>query len=131
VVNGCGWWRPLQLQKLLLEVGDCLRPLLRLDVLHLHVVLKVDAPVGTSIHLLTSDVEQHTGVVPPMLGLTMSTVSDLQLAVLLRGWARTIVEDGILMPQPLELVRSSGGVLLVVCRQTHTLLHDSPGGAGG
>jgi hypothetical protein len=94
------------------------------------VVLKVDVPVGTSIHLLTSDVEQHTGVVPPMLGLTMSTVSDLQLAVLLRGWARTIAEDGILMPQPLELVRSSGGVLLV-CRQPHTLLHDSPGGAGG
>jgi hypothetical protein len=46
-------------------------------------VLKVDDLVGMSIHLLTSDVEQHMGVVPPMLGLTKSTVSNLQLAVLL------------------------------------------------
>jgi hypothetical protein len=48
-----------------------------LSVLHLHVVLKVDDPVGTSIHLLASDVEKHTGVVPPMLGLTKSIVRDL------------------------------------------------------
>jgi hypothetical protein len=82
VVNGCGWCQPLQLQKLLLEVDNVLRPLLKFDVLRLHVVLKVDDPVGTSIHLLTSDVEQHTGVVPPMLGLTKSMESDLQLAVL-------------------------------------------------
>jgi hypothetical protein len=123
VVNGCGWYWPLQLQKLLLEVGDHLRPLLKLDVLHLHVVLKVDDLVGTSIHLPTSDVEQHTGVVPPVLGLTKPTVSDLQLAVLHWGWAHTAIEDNILMPQPLELTRSSGGVLLV-CHQTHTLLHD-------
>jgi hypothetical protein len=40
-------------------------------------VLKVDNPVGTNMHLLTSDVEQLTGVVPPMLGLTKSMVSDL------------------------------------------------------
>jgi hypothetical protein len=83
VVNGCGRCRPLQLQKLLLEVGDRLRPLLKLGALCLHVVLKVDDLVGTSIHLLTSDVEQHTGVVPPMLGLTKLTVSDLQLVALL------------------------------------------------
>jgi hypothetical protein len=83
MVNGCGWCRPLQLQKLLLEVGDRLRPLLKLSVLRLHVVLKVDDPVGMSIHLLTSDVEKRTGVVPPMLGLTKPMVSDLQLAVLL------------------------------------------------
>jgi hypothetical protein len=82
VVNGCGWCQPLQLQKLLLEVDNVLCPLLKFDVLCLHVVLKVDDPVGTSIHLLTSDVEQHTGVVPPMLGLTKLTESDLQLAVL-------------------------------------------------
>jgi hypothetical protein len=69
----------------------------------LHVVLKVDDPIGLNIHLLMSDVEQHTGVVPPMLDLTKSTVSDLQLAVLLCRWVRTAVEDGILMPQPLEL----------------------------
>jgi hypothetical protein len=69
--------------KLLLDVGDRLHPLLKLSVLHLDGVLKVDDPVGTGIQLLPSDVEQHTGVVPPMLGLTKSAVSDLQLAVLL------------------------------------------------
>jgi hypothetical protein len=37
----------------------------------------VDDPVGTDIHLLVSDVEQLTGVVPLMLGLTKSTISDL------------------------------------------------------
>jgi hypothetical protein len=31
--------------------------------------------VGTDIHLLTSDVEQHTGVVPSMLGFTKATVN--------------------------------------------------------
>jgi hypothetical protein len=62
---------------LLLEVSHRLRPLLKLSVLRLHIVLKVDNPVGTNMHLLTSDVEQLTGVVPPMLGLTKSMVSDL------------------------------------------------------
>jgi hypothetical protein len=46
-------------------------------------MLKVDDPMGTDINLLVSDVEQLTGVVPPMLGLTKSMVSDLQLMVLL------------------------------------------------
>jgi hypothetical protein len=82
VVNWCGWSRPLQLQQLLIEVGDRHCPFPKLSVLHLHVVLKVDDPVGMSIHLLTSDVEQHTGVVSPVLSLTKPTVSDLQLAVL-------------------------------------------------
>jgi hypothetical protein len=67
----------LQLQKLLLEVGDCLLPLLKLDVLCLNDVLKVDDAMGTDIHLLTSDVKQLTGVAPPMLGLTKSMVSNL------------------------------------------------------
>jgi hypothetical protein len=43
-------------QKLLVEVGDCLCPLLKLGVLHLNGVLKVDDPVGIDIHLLLSDV---------------------------------------------------------------------------
>jgi hypothetical protein len=73
----------LKLQKLLLEVGDRLCPLLKLDVLCLNVVLMVNDPMGTDIHLLTSDVEQLTGVVPPMLDLTKMTVSNLQLMVLL------------------------------------------------
>jgi hypothetical protein len=65
----------------MLEVGDHLRPL-KLNALHLIGVLKVDNPVGTDIHL-TSDVEQHTGVVPPTLGLTKMMISNLQLAVFL------------------------------------------------
>jgi hypothetical protein len=47
----------LKLQQLLLEVGDHLRPLLTLRILHLHVVLKVDNPVGMGLHLLTGDVK--------------------------------------------------------------------------
>jgi hypothetical protein len=39
--------------------------------------------MGTDIHLLTGDVEQHTGVVPPMLGSTKTTISILQLTELL------------------------------------------------
>jgi hypothetical protein len=46
-------------------------------------MLKVDDPVGMDIQLPVSDVEQLMGVVPPMLSLTKSTVSDLQLMVLL------------------------------------------------
>jgi hypothetical protein len=75
--------------------------LLKLSLLHLKCVLKVDDPVGTDIHLLPCDVEQLTGVVPPMLGLTKSTILYLQLTVLLQRWECTSVEDGILMPQPL------------------------------
>jgi hypothetical protein len=67
----------------MLKVGGLLHPVLKLGVLCLHVVLKVDDPVGTGIHLLTSDVEQHTGVVPPMLSRTKSMVNDMQLTVLL------------------------------------------------
>jgi hypothetical protein len=59
----------------LLEVGDHLRALLKLGILCLHVVLKVDNPVGTGLDLLTGDVEQHAGVVPSMLGVTKATVN--------------------------------------------------------
>jgi hypothetical protein len=38
-----------------------------------------------------------------MLSVTKLTVSNLQLTVLLGGWAHTTAKDGILMPQPLEL----------------------------
>jgi hypothetical protein len=54
-----------------------------LSILCLHVVLKVDDTVGMDIHLLTGDVEQHTGVVPSMLGITKATVYLLLLTVLL------------------------------------------------
>jgi hypothetical protein len=64
-------------------VGDHLHPLLKLTILHLHVVLKVNNPMGTGLHLLPGDVEQHTGVVPSMLGVTKATVNHLQFTVLL------------------------------------------------
>jgi hypothetical protein len=38
---------------------------------------KVDDPVGTDIHLHTGGVEQHTGVVPPMFGITKMMVNIL------------------------------------------------------
>jgi hypothetical protein len=49
--------------------------LLKLSVLHLHVVLKVDNPIGTGLHLLTGDIEQHTGVGPSMLSVTKVMVN--------------------------------------------------------
>jgi hypothetical protein len=49
--------KDLKLQQLLLKVGDRLRPLLKLSVLHIDKVLKVDNPVGTGLHLLTGNVE--------------------------------------------------------------------------
>jgi hypothetical protein len=57
VVGRLGWHLHLNLQQLLLKVGDRLRPLLKLGVLYIHVVLKVDNPMGTGLHLLASDVE--------------------------------------------------------------------------
>jgi hypothetical protein len=83
VVDRLGWCLPLKLQKLLLKVGDCLCPILKLDAPHLIGMLKVDDPMGTNIHLLMSDVEQHTCVVPPTLSLTKTTVRNLQLVALL------------------------------------------------
>jgi cation transport ATPase len=54
----------------MLEVDDHLHPLLKLGILRLHMVLRVDNPMGTGLHLLTGDVEQYAGVVPSMLGVT-------------------------------------------------------------
>jgi hypothetical protein len=63
-----------KLQQLLLKVGDRLRPLLNVSILHLHMVLKVDNLMGTGLHLLAGDVKQYTGVVPSMLGVTKAMV---------------------------------------------------------
>jgi hypothetical protein len=73
VVDRLGWCLHLKLQQLLLEVGDHLHPLLKLSILCLHMVLKVDNPMDTGLHLLTGDVKQHTGVVSSMLGVTKVT----------------------------------------------------------
>jgi hypothetical protein len=35
----------------------------------------VDSSMGTDIHLLMSDAEQHTSVIPTMLGVTKATVN--------------------------------------------------------
>jgi hypothetical protein len=93
----------MQLQKLLLEVGDHLRPLLKLGTLCLIGVLLVDDPMGMDIHLFMCDVKQMTGVVPPMLGLTKLMLSNPQLTVLHGRRKCTTAKDGILMPQPLKL----------------------------
>jgi hypothetical protein len=39
--------------------------------------------MGTDLHLLPGNVEQQTGVVPSMLGVTKAMVNLLQLVVLL------------------------------------------------
>jgi hypothetical protein len=74
-VGRLGWRLHLKLQQLLLKVGDHLRPLIKLGVLHLHVVLKVDNPMATGLHLLSGIIEQHTGVVSSMHGVTKATVN--------------------------------------------------------
>jgi hypothetical protein len=48
-----GWSLLLQLQELLLEVGNSLCHLLKLSVLHLDGVLEVHDHVGTGVHLIT------------------------------------------------------------------------------
>jgi hypothetical protein len=111
--NRLRWCLPLKLQQLLLKVGDCLCPCLKLSVLRLHVVLKVDNPVGTDLHLLPSNVEQQMGMVPSMLGVTKATVNLLQLAVLLGRWTYTAAENDILMPQPLDLAGGGSVTLLI------------------
>jgi hypothetical protein len=75
VVGRLRWCLHLKLQQLLLKVGDHLCPLFKLSVLRLHMVFKVDNPMGTGLHLLTGDVEQHEGVVPSVLGVTKATVN--------------------------------------------------------
>jgi hypothetical protein len=75
VVDRLVWCLHLKLQQLLLKIGDHLCPLLKLSVLCLHMVPKVDNPMGTGLHLLTGDVEQHAGVVPSMFGVTKAMVN--------------------------------------------------------
>jgi hypothetical protein len=66
-------------------------------------------------------------VVPHVLGLAEAMVRDLILTVLIRRRKCTTVEKNVLLLQLLKLRRNGGGVL-IVCGQTHTLLHDSPSG---
>jgi hypothetical protein len=66
-------------------------------------------------------------VVPRVLDLTEAMICDLQLTVLIRRRKCTTVEESILLLHLLELVRN-GGVVLIVCSQTHARLHDSLGG---
>jgi hypothetical protein len=52
MVNRLRWCLSLKLQQLLLEISDHLCPLLKLNILCLHMVLTVDDPLGTDLHLL-------------------------------------------------------------------------------
>jgi hypothetical protein len=62
-----------------------------------------------------------------MLGLAEVMVRDLQFLVLIQRRKCTTTEKSILLLQLLKLTRN-GIVVLIVCGQMHTLLHDSPGG---
>jgi hypothetical protein len=57
---------------------------------------------------------------------TIQSLSTWSSGVLITYGAST-VKDGILMPQPLNLMGGGGGTLLVH-RQTRTVLHGCPGG---
>jgi hypothetical protein len=52
-------------------------------------------------------------VVPSMLGVTKATINLLQLTVLLERWTYTAAENGILLPQPLDLTGGGSGTLLI------------------
>jgi hypothetical protein len=54
-----------------------------------------------------------------MLDLAEAMIRNLQLTVLIRRSKYTTVEKSILLFQLLKLVRN-GGVVLIVCGQTHT-----------
>jgi hypothetical protein len=75
----CRWCLVLHLQKLLLEVGDSLHPLLKLSILCLDGFLEMHDCVGAGVHLLPCKVKLLMGVVQPMLGHAKMTVCDLQL----------------------------------------------------
>jgi hypothetical protein len=98
------WSLLLQLQKLLLEVGDSLRPLLKLGVLRLDGVLRMYDRVGTGVYLLMCNVEMPMDEVSPMLSLTKTVVHSLQLQVHLRRLTCPTMEDSILTLKPLHHV---------------------------
>jgi hypothetical protein len=98
------WSLLLQLQKLLLEVGDSLRPLLKLGVLRLDGVLRMYDRVGTGVYLLMCNVEMPMDEVSPMLSLTKTVVHSLQLQVHLRRLTCPTTEDSILTLKPLHHV---------------------------
>jgi hypothetical protein len=62
---------------MLLEVGDRLRPLLKLYISCLNGILEMHDRVGPGVHLITSKVNLLTGVVPPVLGLAKAAVCNL------------------------------------------------------
>jgi hypothetical protein len=79
VVLGCGWCLLLRLQKLLLEVGDCLCPLLKHGNPHLYDIIEMHYRVGMGVHLLTSEVKLLMGELPPVFSLTKAVVRGLPL----------------------------------------------------
>jgi hypothetical protein len=63
------------------------------------------------------------GVTPSMLGLTKVVVHDLQLMLLVQRRKGSTLEKCILLLQLLILM-CKVGVVLIVCSQTHMLLHE-------
>jgi hypothetical protein len=87
-------------------------------------MLKVYDGIGALVHPHTRCVKLLTSVVPRVLDLVKVVVRVLQLTVMIRRRKCTIAEKSILLLQLLELVRD-GSIVLIVCGQTHTLLHES------
>jgi hypothetical protein len=62
-----------------------------------------------------------------VLSLAEAVVCDLQLTILIRRKKGTTTEKGILLLQ-LFILTCNGSVVLILCGQAHTLLHDGPSG---
>jgi hypothetical protein len=124
LVDRLKWCLPLKLQKLPLEVGDRLHPLLKLNVLRLDGILELHDHVGMGVHLLTSKAELLMGEVPPMLSLSKMAVCGLQLQVHLRWLMYPTTEDGALTLKSLHHVWREGN-LPGVCVQKCMLLGDN------
>jgi hypothetical protein len=94
----------MQLQKLLLDIGDHLHPLLKLEILRRNGIFEVHDHVGPGVHLFTSEVQLLTDEVHLVISLAKVVVSDLQLKVILRGLMCPTAEDGIVSTHPLHHV---------------------------
>jgi hypothetical protein len=79
--------------------------------------------MGTSVHLLLSELKLLTSEVPPVLDLTKVEVCSLQLEVHLYRLMCPTTKDDILTLKPLNRVRREGS-LLSIRIQTCTLLGD-------
>jgi hypothetical protein len=87
-----------------LEVGDDLRPLLKLGILRLDGILKINDHVGAGVHRLTCEVDLLLGVDQPVLDLAKAAVRDLQLKVLLHRLMCPMMKESVLTLKALHRV---------------------------